>query len=102
MYTLTGQLKIGDREFETWPIQKVLFIFFLKNNKGVETTLICDHQDELYNIYEEVRKSADVSSVINMFDKKKIGDPSFIYNKAKPNQALKRLIGKAACRLFTL
>lgn len=95
-------INIGDREFETWPIQKVLFIFFLKNNKGVETKLICDHQDELYDIYREVRKSPDISSIINMFDKKKIGDPSFIYNKAKLNQALKDLLGKQLADFYLI
>lgn len=87
-------IKIGNKDFETWPIQKVLFIFFLRKNNGVETKLICDHEDELYDIYKEVRYPADIMSIKNLFDKKKIGNPSFTYNKAKLNMALKDLLGK--------
>jgi hypothetical protein len=96
------KIEIGDRKFETWPIQKVLFIFFLKNNNGVETKVICEYQNELYDIYKEVRKSADITTIKNLFDKKKIGDPSFTYNKAKLNQALKDLLGKQLADFYLI
>jgi hypothetical protein len=95
-------IKIGDREFETWPIQKVLFIFFLKNKEGVETKFICNHQDELYKIYDEIRHPADISVIQNMFNKNKIGDPSFAINKAKLNLALKELLGKQLADFYLI
>jgi hypothetical protein len=95
-------IKIGDREFETWPIQKVLFIFFLKNKKGVETKFVCDHQNEFYKIYDEIRHPADISVIQNMFNKNKLGDPSFGINKAKLNKALKELLGKQLADFYLI
>jgi hypothetical protein len=95
-------INIGDREFETWPIQKVLFIFFLKNKEGVETQLVCDHQDELYKIYDEIRHPADILVIQNMFNKNKLGDPSFGINKAKLNKALKELLGKQLADFYLI
>lgn len=95
-------INIGDRKFETWPIQKVLFIFFLKNKEGVETKFVCEHQDELYKIYDEIRHPADITVIQNMFNKNKLGDPSFAINKAKLNKALKDLLGKQLADFYLI
>jgi hypothetical protein len=95
-------IKIGDREFEPWPIQKLLFIFFLKNKEGVETKFICDYQDELYEIYDQIRHPADILVIQNLFNKNKIGDPSFSINKTKLNKALKELLGKQLADFYLL
>lgn len=95
-------IKIGNKEFDTMPIQKVLFIFFLKNNQGVETKLICDYQDELFDIYHEVRKTGVKSTIKNMFDKKKIGDPSFASNKSKLNKAIIKMLGQSLADFYII
>jgi len=93
-------IKIGEKEFETMPLQKVLFIFFLKNNNGIETRLVSNHQDELFDIYKEIRRSADIGTITNMFSKEKFGDPSFVSNKTKLNKALTNLLGKTLADFY--
>ena len=82
------------------PLQKVLFIFFLKNNNGIETRLVSNHQDELFDIYKEIRRSADIGTITNMFSKEKFGDPSFVSNKTKLNKALTNLLGKTLADFY--
>ena len=49
------EVKIGNKEVGLDPLNKVLFIFFLKNLQGIETKLICEYKNDFYEIYKEVR-----------------------------------------------
>lgn len=87
------KVKIGDKNVNILPLQRVLFIFFLKNPQGVETKLVCEHQNELVNIYKEIKKSAESIRIQRMFDIDKNGDPSFDIHKSKLNKFLFDTLG---------
>ena len=53
------RIKIGEKNVDIVPLQKVLFIFFLKNLQGVETKLLYQQEDNLFELYQEIRKSAE-------------------------------------------
>jgi len=48
------------------PVNKVIFIFFLRNLEGVETKLISKCQDDLYQIYKEVRDNPKKKTIENI------------------------------------
>jgi hypothetical protein len=96
------KIKIGDKEVNVVALQKVLFIFFLKNLQGVETKLVCDHQDELLELYIEIRKSGERERIERMFDPVKGADPSFDPHKSKLNKALVRLLGAKLAEFYII
>jgi len=95
-------INIGDKKFEIVALQKVLFIFFLKNTQGVETRLVCDHQDELIKLYKEIRESGLEEKIKRMFDPEKGADPSFDSHKSKLNRALVRLLGAKLAEFYII
>jgi hypothetical protein len=95
-------IKIGERKFEIVALQKVLFIFFLKNIQGVETRLVCDHQDELIKLYTEIRKSGVKEKIQRMFEPEKGADPSFDSHKSKLNKALVSLLGPKLAEFYII
>lgn len=95
-------IKIGDKEVEIVALQKVLFIFFLKNTQGVETKFVCEHQDELFNIYKEIRKSGEKERIIKMFEPEKGAEPSFDSHKSKLNRALINLLGPILAEYYII
>jgi hypothetical protein len=95
-------IKIGNQEINMVALQKVLFIFFLKNPKGVETKLVCDYQDELFNLYKEIRKSGIEEKIKRMFDSEKGADPSFDSHKSKLNKALVEILGARLAEFYII
>lgn len=96
------KIKIGDKAIDTVPLQKVLFIFFLKNTQGIETKMICDYEDELFDIYKEVRKSAVKTTIKNMVRTDKGTDPYFDTHKSKLNRALIDALGKTLADFYLI
>ena len=92
-------IKIGDHDVNMVALQRVLFIFFLKNLHGVKTKLISEHEDELYELYLEIRKSGLRKSIKNMFDP---DDPSFKVHKTKLNKALRALLGNRLAEYYII
>jgi hypothetical protein len=86
-------VKIGDKDIHIIPLRRVLFIFFLKNPQGIKTKYLSEYQDDLYEVYKEVRKSAEKSRIKRMVDDKKGGDPSFDSIKSKLNKDLYKKLG---------
>ncbi len=95
-------IKIGNKEIDIVALQKVLFIFFLKNPQGVKTKLVCDHQDELVNIYKEIRKSGEKTKIKRMFDSEKGAEPSFDSHKSKLNRALVSILGAKLAEFYII
>lgn len=95
-------IKIGDKKFEIVALQKVLFIFFLKNTQGIETKLVCDHQDELISLYKEIRTSGEKTKIKRMFDPEKGADPSFDSHKSKLNRALYNVLGAKLAEFYII
>lgn len=81
-------VKIGDRDIHIIPLQRVLFIFFLKNLQGIKTSYISDYENDLYSIYKEIRRSGQKGSINQMFFPKKGSNPSFNSIKSKLNKTL--------------
>jgi hypothetical protein len=89
-------VKIGDNDVHIIALQRVLIIFFLKNPQGVKTKLIAEYQDDLYDVYKEIRHSGEKFRIKNMFENSKGGDPSFKSIKAKLNKDLYKKLGPLA------
>ena len=92
-------IRIGDKEVDVVALQKVLFVFFLKNLQGVKTKLVSGHEEELYKLYLEIRKSGLRKSIKNMFD---TVDPSFKVHKSKLNKALIALLGNKLAEYYII
>jgi hypothetical protein len=95
-------IKIGDKPIEIVALQKVLFIFFLKNLQGVKTQLVYEHQEELIKLYHEIRRSGEKERIIKMFNPEKGADPSFDQHKSKLNKALIKLLGPKLAEYYII
>lgn len=92
-------IRIGVHDVKMVALQKVLFIFFLKNLQGVKTKLVCEHQEELFELYIEIRKSGERKKINNMFDPV---EPSFKVHKSKLNKALIALLGNSLAEYYII
>ncbi len=81
-------VKIGDRDIHIIPLQRVLFIFFLKNLQDIKTSYVSDYENDLYSIYKEIRRSGLKEKINQMFYPKKGSNPSFNSIKSKLNKTL--------------
>lgn len=95
-------IRIGNKEIDIVALQKVIFIFFLNNLQGVATKLVCDHHDELFKIYKEIRKSGVEKKIKSMFEPDKGADPSFISHKSKLNKALVKILGGKLAEFYII
>jgi hypothetical protein len=84
------EVRIGNKEVGLDPLNKVLFIFFLKNLQGIETKLICEYKDDFYEIYKEVRDNPDNKSIEKLVDSSK---RNFEVNRSRLNKALSKQLG---------
>jgi len=96
------KVNIGDKNIEIVPLQKVLFIFFLKNLQGVETKLLSEYEDDLYEVYLEIRQSAEKDRIKRMFNPDKGGDPSFDIHKSKLNKVLLEKLGAKLAEYYII
>lgn len=83
------EVTIGPKKLKLDPVNKVIFIFFLRNLEGVETKLISGCEDNLYQIYKEVRDNPKRKTIKNL-----TGDiSSFEPYRSKLNKALINQLG---------
>lgn len=92
-------VKVGHKEIKIDPLNKVLFIYFLKNLDGVETKLISKCEDDLYQIYKEVRDNPDKRTITNMV---KGNISSFEPYRSKFNAALAKQLGSSLAEHYFL
>lgn len=90
---------VGPKKIKLDALNKVLFIFFLKNLDGVETKLISKCEDDLYQIYREVRDDPYKKTITNMV-KGNIG--SFEPYRSKLNKALVNQLGPNLAEYYFL
>lgn len=93
------EVKIGNKDIALDPLNKVLFIFFLKNLQGIETKLICDYKDDFYEIYKEVRDNPDNKSIEKLVDGSK---RNFEVNRSRLNKALYSQLGPNLAEYYIL
>jgi|ERR1035437_687827 hypothetical protein len=93
------EIKIGQRNVELDYLNKVLFIFFLKNLQGVETKLIINYEKQFYQIYKEVRDNADEKSINRLVCEP---NPTFRTVKSRLNKALKDQLGPTLAEYYIL
>lgn len=93
------EVTIGRKKLKLDAIKKVLFIFFLKNLEGVETQLIFRCEEDLYNLYKEVRQSATRETIQKMV----VGpDNNFESYRTKLNKALVNQLGPKLAEFYIL
>jgi len=95
-------IKIGSKNIDIDYLNKVLFIFFLKNLQGVETKLVCDYQEDLYGIYQEIRYDPSREPIKRMFESIKGGEPTFEVVKSRLNRALVAQLGGKLAEFYIL
>ena len=83
------QVNIGPKKLELDYLNKVIFIFFLKNLDGVKTKWVSDHVDELYKIYQEVRDTPKKKTIENITEDISSFEPC----RTKLNKALISQLG---------
>lgn len=93
------EVTVGHKKIKIDPLNKVLFIFFLKNPDGVETKLISKCEGDLYQIYKEVRDDPDPKTISNMV---KGNISSFEPYRSKLNAALVRQLGSSLAEHYLL
>ena len=86
-------IKIGNSNVDMHPLNKVLFIFFLKNLQGIETKVVCDYQEDLYNIYKEIRDDPERLPIKRMFESVTGANPTFEIVRSRLNRALVEQLG---------
>jgi hypothetical protein len=92
-------VKIGLRDVRLDPLNKVLFIFFLKNLEGVETKLIFKWEDDLYQIYKEIRDNPDPRTITKLVNGR---DRNFEINRTRLNQSLVNQLGPNLAEYYIL
>ncbi len=90
---------VGQKKMKIDYLNKVLFIFFLKNLDGVETKLLAKCQDDLYQIYKEVKDNPKKTTITNMV---KGNISSFEPYRTKLNQALIKQLGANLAEYYIL
>ena len=93
------EVTVGHKKIKIDPLNKVLFIFFLRNLDGVETKLISKCEEDLYQIYKEVRDNPNKKTITHMVK----GDiSSFEPYRTKFNQALIKQLGSTLAEYYFL
>lgn len=95
-------IKIGESNVDLHPLNKVLFIFFLKNLQGIETKLVCEYQEDLYNIYKEIRDDPERMPIKRMFESVSGANPTFEIVKSRLNRALVEQLGGQLAEYYIL
>jgi hypothetical protein len=95
-------VKIGARNISIDALNKVLFIFFLRNLQGVETKLVTNYQEDLYNIYQEIRFNPDRKIIVRMFDGTRAEKPTFETVRSRLNRALVEQLGGSLAEYYIL
>lgn len=90
---------IGSKNIKLDAIYKVLFIFFLKNLEGVETKLIFNYEEDLYNIYKEVKDNPNKRTITKMVSSEYSNLETY---RTRMNQALVNQLGPKLAEFYIL
>ena len=92
-------VKIGHKNVKLDPIHRVLFIFFLRNLQGIETKLIYKCEEDLYQIYKEIKDNPERKSIIKMVEG---ANRNFEVYRTRLNQALFNQLGPKLAEYYIL
>lgn len=92
-------VKIGQKNVKLDPLNRVLFIFFLQNLQGIETKLISKCEDDLYEIYKEIRDNPEKTTITKMV---KGANRNFEPYRTRLNQALVNQLGPKLAEYYIL
>lgn len=95
-------VKIGTKNISIDALNKVLFIFFLRNLQGIETKLVTEYQEDLFNIYKEIRYDPDRKIIYRMFDGTRAKKPTFETVRSRLNRALVEQLGGSLAEYYIL
>lgn len=92
-------VKIGQKKVKLDPLNRVLFIFFLKNLQGIETKLIYKCEEDLYQVYKEIKDNPERKTIIKMV----VGaNRNFEIYRTRLNQALFNQLGPKLAEYYIL
>lgn len=97
-----GEITISDKPIDLEAAQKTLFIFYLKNPKGVKFEELEDHLDELYHIYLIIKPTGDYSTVKNLSLPSANGSSTFLKTKSHLNKSLIRQLGEQVSEFYVI
>jgi hypothetical protein len=92
-------VKIGKKNVKLDALNRVLFIFFLKNLEGVKTKLLFEREKDLYSIYKEIKDDPDEMSIKKLV--KPVGG-TFETVRSRLNSALVNQLGPKLAEFYIL
>lgn len=92
------EVTIGPKKLRLDALKRVVFIFFLKNLDGIETKLISKCEDDLYQIYKEVRDNPKRKTIKNVTSDISTFEPC----RSKLNKALIKQLGPNLAEYYIL
>lgn len=92
-----GSILIGEKPIHLNPLQKTIFIFFLKHTEGIRLVELGDYEPEIFSIYQKIKGNADPDNISNLVSNI---DGSFAYNKSRLTRKLKEEIGEPLANYY--
>lgn len=97
-----GKIRIGGKYIKLEPLPRALYIFFLKHPEGESQRNLCNHVDEIFDLYKKIKAAAIRSRVENLtrnyIDKRS----TFNKNHSKLNADLIEQIPESIANFYTV
>ena len=95
-----GIITVGDKVIKMDLLPRVLYIFFLKNLKGINTNKICENEKQVEKVYRKLKKNPDEYAIRKMccdtIEYPNHTDsivPTFLQYRSKITKALNKALG---------
>ena len=99
--TEEGKIWIGEKPLLLNPLESTLFIFFLKYKDGITLNDLADYRDELYRIYQVVKRSAEKNTIDELV-KPYTENGTFSVKKSQLNKKLKSELGEQLANFYCI
>ena len=99
-----ANITIGGREINLDPRLKVIFIYFLKNPKGLTTMEFCSHKEDFFRIYQSISVNADIEIIKRMCckDRKSEKPTTFKAYRSKLKLSLEKQLGEPLAKFYII
>lgn len=94
-----GEIFLDGMEISLTPLEKTIFIFFLKHSEGVRIAELSDYEEEIFGIYKKLKINPDPAIIKNLVN---IIDGNFNYNKSRLNANLRKKIGEPLANFYLI